>query len=55
VTVPRFVALYPINDGVWAGSFLALGEDGSLSRVQPGFNEAGQCVKVTPLPVVVEQ
>lgn len=52
----RIVNLYQIThvDNEWAGSFLALHEDGSLSRVQTGFNDKGECVKITPLPVVGE-
>lgn len=52
----RIVNLYEVShvDNEWAGSFLALHEDGTLSRVQTGFNDKGECVRVVALPVVTE-
>lgn len=38
----------------WKGSFLALHEDGSFSRIEAGSDAKGYCVLVTPLRMVTE-
>jgi hypothetical protein len=48
----KIVSLHPIQseDQDWNGSFLALHEDGALSRVQIGNDADGPCAKLTPVP-----